>query len=67
MIDLYSEHSSRLYKVGEHQFIVRKTQKSINEVQAWFHSVNFPKEFNSIREVILMNGIIDSCDRLTQV
>ena len=62
MVDVYSEHPNRLYRAGPHQFVIRKTANTINEVQAWLHAVNFPNEFKSIREVILMNGIIDNCD-----
>jgi hypothetical protein len=61
MVDLYTEHSARLYKVDCHQFFIRPTgNPNFNEVRAWLQAVNFPKEFEAIRDVILMSDLPES-------
>jgi hypothetical protein len=42
-----------MYKVDDHQFFIRPSgNPNFNEVRAWFSAVNFPKEFEAIRDVI---------------
>jgi hypothetical protein len=46
-----------MYKVDNHQFFVRPTNKPIDEVRAWLSAVNFPKEFQAIKDVIKMSDL----------